>query len=420
MSAVPFAFLVHPRVRVSDDLARVWSPLGRIPERVADRAVRRLPLRPFTMARVHLPDVTPDPVGRVVLVPFGARHMLDAPHAARDRVGAAVDLAARHGAGIVGLGALTATVTAGGSTLAGRTDIGVTNGNAYTAAIVEDQLRALLAAQPDRARRVAVVGATGSVGTTLVRLLARDRAVEHLTLVARAGGRLGALAGEVCRRIPTTVSTDLHDVRGCGVVVLLTAAADALLRSEHLADGAVVLDATQPRNTSPDLLVERPDVTVVDGGVVAVPSLRLRGGDIGQPPGLTYGCFAETALLALSGHTGHFSLGVPTLDQVDHLRTIARRFAGLGFRAAPPTTFGRPRTIDGTDHRAAVEAVATSHEPVGTARPAAHVTTRAWVPQTRSGPVATPGSPERGWGEGDGEAGSGRSGAGLVTVGPVR
>ncbi|MDC7122606.1 semialdehyde dehydrogenase [Cellulomonas fimi] len=345
MSAVPFAFLVHPRASVSDDLARVWSPLGRVPEGLADRAVRRLPLRPFTMARVHLPDVTPDPVGRVVLVPFGARHMLEAPHAARDRVGAAVDLAARRGAGIVGLGALTATVTSGGSTLAGRTDIGVTNGNAYTAAIVEDQLRSLLAARPDRARRVAVVGATGSVGTTLVRLLARDRAVEHLTLVARAGGRLGALAGEVCRRVPTTISTDLRDVRACDVVVLLTAAADALLRSEHLAPGAVVLDATQPRNTSPDLLVERPDVTVVDGGVVAVPGLRLRGGDIGQPPGSTYGCFAETALLALSGHTGHFSLGVPTLDQVDHVRAIARRFAGLGFRAAPPTTFGRP--LDG-------------------------------------------------------------------------
>lgn len=342
MSAVPFAFLVHPRARVSDDLARVWSPLGRVPEHVADRAVRRLPLRPFTMARVHLPDVTPDPVGRVLLVPFGARHMLEAPHAARDRVGAAVDLAVRRGAGIVGLGALTATVTAGGATLAGRTDIGVTNGNAYTAAIVEDQLRAVLAAAPHRARRVAVVGATGSVGTTLVRLLARDRAVEHLTLVARAGGRLGALAGEVCRRVPTTISTDLHDVRTCDVVVLLTAAADAVLRAEHLAPGAVVVDATQPRNTSPDLLTDRPDVTVLDGGVVAVPGLRLRGGDIGQPPGFTYGCFAETALLALSGHTGHFSLGVPTLDQVDHVRTLARRFAALGFRAAPPTSFGRP------------------------------------------------------------------------------
>ncbi len=362
MAAVPFAFLVHPRARVSDDLARVWRPLGRIPERTADRAVRRLPLRPFTMARVHLPDVAPDPVGRVVLVPFGARHMLEAPHAARARVEQAVDHAARRGAGIVGLGALTATVTTGGSTLVGRTDIGVTNGNAYTAAVVEDQLRDVLAAAPHRARRVAVVGATGSVGTTLVRLLARDRAVEHLTLVARAGGRLGALAGEVCRRVPTTVSTDLRDVRECDVVVLLTASADALLRAEHLAPGAVVVDATQPRNTSPDLLVERPDVTVLDGGVVAVPGLRLRGGDIGQPPGRTYGCFAETALLALSGHTGHFSIGVPTLDQVDHLRSLARRFAALGFRAAAPTSFGRPVDVDGaqdavTTHDAVTHAV---------------------------------------------------------------
>ncbi|AEE44349.1 Semialdehyde dehydrogenase NAD - binding protein [Cellulomonas fimi] len=344
MTAVPFAFLVHPRARLSDDLARVWPPLGRVPERLADRAVRRLPLPPVTMARVHLTGA-PDPVGRVVLVPLGARHMLESPHAARDRVGAAVDLAVRRGASVVGLGALTATVTAGGTTLATRTDVGVTNGNAFTAAVVDDQLRSVLAAAPDRPRRVAVVGATGSVGTTLVRLLARDRAVEHLTLVARAGGRLGTLAGEVCRRVPTTVSTDLRDIRTCDVVVLLTASADALLRAEHLAPGVVVLDATQPRNTSPDLLVDRPDVTVLDGGVVDVPGLRLRGGDIGLPPGRSYACFAETVLLGLAGHEGHFALGVPTLEQVDHVRGLARRFADVGFRPAPPTTFGRPVPI---------------------------------------------------------------------------
>lgn len=367
MTAVPFAFLVHPRARVSDDLARVWAPLGRVPEHVADRAVRRLPLPPVTMARVHL-TASSERVGRVVLVPFGARHMLEAPHAARDRVGAAVDHAARRGAAVVGLGALTATVTSGGTTLATRTDVGVTNGNAFTAATVDDQLRSVLAAAPDRARRVAVVGATGSVGTTLVRLLARDRAVEHLTLVARAGGRLGTLAGEVCRRVPTTVSTDLRDVRTCDVVVLLTASADALLRAEHLAPGAVVLDATQPRNTSPDLLVDRPDVMVLDGGVVEVPGLQLRGGDIGQPPGRTYACFAETALLALAGHEGHFALGIPTLDQVDHVRALARRFAGLGFRPAPPTTFGRPADLGAgvpTDSLTTDPELATPADPAG-------------------------------------------------------
>ena len=117
-------------------------------------------------------------------------------------------------------------------------------------------------------------------------------------------------------------------------MVLLTASADALLGPEHLAPGAVVLDATQPRNTSPGLAVARPDVLVVDGGIVSIPSLRLTGGDIGLPDGRSYACFAETAILALTGHTGHFSLGNPTLDQVDAIRERARALRHLGFRAA--------------------------------------------------------------------------------------
>ena len=334
-SAVPFAFLVHPRAQIGQDLARIWRPLGAIPERLLDVAVRRLPLPPASISRVRLGD---EPAGDVVYVPYGARHLLTSPSEGRARVTRAVEHAAALGAGVVGLGALTATVTAGGVSLRGRTDIGVTNGNAYTAAVIEDQLLALLGHR----RRVAVVGASGSVGTTLVRLLARGGAVDSLTLVARGAPKLARLQKEVGGRVPTTIATDVLGVRGCDVVVLLTASTEALLGSEHLAPGALVLDATQPRNTHPDLLVQRPDVTVVDGGVVDIPTMRIRGADIGLPQGRAYACFAETFLLGLAGHTGHFSIGVPSLDQVSHVRDLAHRFGHLGFGAAAPTSFGRP------------------------------------------------------------------------------
>jgi predicted amino acid dehydrogenase len=142
--------------------------------------------------------------------------------------------------------------------------------------------------------------------------------------------------------VPTRAATSIDVVADADLVILLTASADALLQPQHLRDGAVVLDATQPRNTSPHLLTARPDVLVVDGGVVEIPSLRLVGGNIGLPDGRAYACFAETALLALSGHRGHFSIGVPTLELVDHTRVLAARQAHLGFRAAAPTSFGRP------------------------------------------------------------------------------
>lgn len=339
-----FAFLVHPRARLADDLGRVWRPLGAGPEGLYDLALRRLPLPPVTMASV---EIAGSVLGHVVLVPFGARHLLGLPAEGRRRVGQAVDRAVRLGAATVGLGALTATVTGGGVALRGRSDIGVTNGNAFTAATVDAQARELLDGVLRSAadRHVAVVGATGSVGGAVSALLARDRAVDRLTLVARSRPRLDALADRLGRQVPTTATTDLRAVADADLVVLLTASVDAIIGPEHLAPGAVVLDATQPRNTSPALLELRPDVTVVDGGVVDLPSLRLRGGDIGLPDGRAYACFAETALLALSGHDGHFCLGVPTLEQVDRTRELAAGLAHLGFAPAAPTSFGRPLPV---------------------------------------------------------------------------
>ena len=335
-----FAFTVHPRARLSEDMARVWAPLGRVPERAYDTALRHLPVPPVAMAAIHIGGAQ---VGHVVLVPFGARHLLTSPGVGRARVHRAVDKARALGCDVVGLGALTATVTAGGVSLRSRTDIGVTNGNAFTAAIVDDQARMLLEHVGRLgSAHVAIVGATGSVGSAVTRLLARDCAVGRLTVVARSAGRLEALAAEVGRQVPTIAATSIEAVADADLVILLTASADALLQPQHLREGAVVLDATQPRNTSPELLTARPDVLVLDGGVVSIPSLRLVGGNIGLPDGRAYACFAETALLALSGHEGHFSIGVPSLELVDHTRALAAGQSHLGFHAAAATSFGRP------------------------------------------------------------------------------
>jgi fatty aldehyde-generating acyl-ACP reductase len=328
-----FAFLVHPRADLRRDMARLATPLGLVPNVVYDHALRRLPLPPLRFATVELNGRE---VGRLVLVPFGARHLLTDRRTGARKVAQAVDLAAATGASLVGLGGLTSPVTNGGRQLVRRTDIGVTNGNAFTAATVHRQVRELLAAAP--AGRVAVVGATGSVGSAVTRLLARDGLGADLLLVARDRSRLDSVTASVGARS----ATELAAIAACDVVVMLTSAADAVIGPEHLGRGAVVLDATQPRNTGPELLRRRPDVRVLDGGVVAVPGMRLRGGSIGLPPGQAFACLAETMLLSLHGHRGHFGLGRPALDQVDRVVEIADAFGDLGFRPAAPSSFGRP------------------------------------------------------------------------------
>lgn len=337
-----FAFLIHPRASIRTDMRRLWRPLGAVPERAWETALRRLPLGPIDWGDVTLPPGPAQAHGWLVLVPFSAQQLLslDRSHTV-GRIEAAVDRAVELGAEVVGLGALTAPVTKGGAKLTHRTDVGVTNGNAFTAAMTFEAVRRLRERCVTSDPRIAVVGATGSVGSCLVELLARERASQRLTLVARTRGRLEKLAERVRTTSPgtrVTVATDMAAVADADLVVLLTASTRTLLTSEHLKPGAVVLDDTQPRNTSPTLVAERPDVLVVDGGLVTIPGLRL-GGDIDTPAGAVYACLAETVLLAMDGHSGHFSIGTPTLEQADYVTDLADRF---GAELAPFHSFGRP------------------------------------------------------------------------------
>lgn len=349
MARRSFAFLIHPRTSIREDMGRAWRPLAAVPERAWESALRRLPLPPIDWGTIELPPGPDRPEGWLVLVPYSAQQLLtlDRAHTVA-KIERGVDRAVELGADLVGLGALTAPVTKGGAKLTHRSDVGITNGNAFTAVMTFEAVRRLRERSAAADPVIAVVGASGSVGSCLVRMLAREGASQRLTLVARTQRRLERLADEVRTTAPgtrVTVATDIRAVASADVVVLLTASTRTLLSSEHLKPGAIVLDDTQPRNTSPRLLQERPDVLIVDGGLVSVPGLRL-GGDIDTPPRTMYACLAETMLLAMDGHREHFSIGMPTLEQADHVAALARRYASYGFGLAPFHSFGTPLPED--------------------------------------------------------------------------
>ena len=350
-----FAFLVHPRARIGVDMARMWRPLGRIPEGGWQWGFRHLPIPAQPYASIRRRDSADRAVaGWVIAVPVSARQMLTED---RDwvvsRIEAAIDRAESLGATVVGLGALTAPATGAGRLLRERPGVTLTTGNAFTAHLTVEALRRLLPAAPGA--HVAIVGATGSVGSCVVRLLADEPLGTDLTLVARDARRLNDLADEFRSRgtgVLVRTATSMEAVREADLVLVLTSATDALIGSEHLKSGAVVLDDTQPRNTNPSLETERPDVLVVDGGVAAVPGIDLRG-DIGLPRGLAYACLCETMLMAFSGHRGA-ALGAASVDHARRMRDAARRFAHLGFTLADPLSFGRP--VDWPEPSAAVAA----------------------------------------------------------------
>lgn len=338
-----FAFLVHLRSSYQKDLYHLAAPLGLIPDSVYRFALRNRPLPPFLWSDVTLTPGATEPEGHIIMLPYTGRQLLEQQKAMLPRVEQAVRMAASAGAEIVGLGALTSPITMGGRLLTDKSPISITNGNAFTAFITWKKVAQLIQESPRRNPVVALVGASGSVGSLVSALLAKHQPEADYLLVARNERKLNNLAAGMSSinvRVRPIVSQQMTDVRQADIVVLLTSAADALLTTEHLKPGAIVLDDTQPRNTHPDLLIQRPDVTIIDGGLVSMPHLKMNR-YIGLPRGLSYACLAETMLLAQAGHEGHFSVGNPTLDQAEFISTVAQRFAHLGFDLAPDCSFGK-------------------------------------------------------------------------------
>ena len=337
-----FAFLIHPRNTLHADMAQLLgAPFGLLPDVLWRAAFAKLPIAPLVTGRMSYADAQDEIVGSLITVPLTPTQLLTLPRAkVQAKIAAAVDKARDLGAKIVGLGGLTAPASVGGKSFAKRDDIGITNGNAFTAAMTLLGMERLLTRIPQRDPLIAFVGATGSVGSCLTRLYARKHA-GRLLLVARNRGRLEALATEIRGNgADVTVSTDMAAVANADLVILLTSASEAVLRSEHLKRGAVVLDDTVPRNTDIRLIAERPDVLIVDGGLVEIPGLNLRG-SIGLAPKISYACLAETILLALAGHEGHFSIGTPHVEQAEYLLTLAAKHRDIGFTLAPFRSFGK-------------------------------------------------------------------------------
>jgi predicted amino acid dehydrogenase len=107
--------------------------------------------------------------------------------------------------------------------------------------------------------------------------------------------------------------------------------------AEYLKPGAVVCDVSLPHDVSREVQKLRPDVLVIEGGVVRVPGDNVNFNyDFGYPPNVALACMAETMILALEGRFDRFSLGRGIkLEKVEEISRLARKhgFKLAGFRS---------------------------------------------------------------------------------------
>ena len=253
-------------------------------------------------------------------------------------------LAERLGAKILGLGAYTSVVGDGGRTVAQNLRVPITTGDSYTAALALQALLDLgdrMGCALDQST-AAVVGATGAIGSACARSLAPQ--VKRIILVGRRESRLNRISDQVQAEGAALVtrSTQMNVIKEADLVISATSSANPIIFPQHLKAGAIVCDVALPRDVSPQVAKERDDVLVVDGGLVEMPRGVGLGFDYRLPPELTFGCMAETMVLALEGQFENYTVGKDLeIDKVWEIERMANRH---GFRLSGYRSFNRPLT----------------------------------------------------------------------------
>ncbi len=99
-----------------------------------------------------------------------------------------------------------------------------------------------------------------------------------------------------------------------------------LIDINKVKSGAVICDISRPRNVSEEVALVRPDLLVLDGGIVRPPGHMETGFSFGLAPSLAYACMAETMILTLEGRYESCSLGGNAdIAKVEEIRQLAKK-----------------------------------------------------------------------------------------------
>lgn len=330
-----FAFVIHPLS--ARDLSKKFPPAKYLPEAVNEAILAQM--KPRIMSRITgiRSPAGAETEGWFIGLPLTPRQMIKTMPLQKvyRRIADCASLARDLGAELIGLGAFTSVVGDGGVTVRAMSPIGVTTGNSYTiATAIEGTLKACSLLDIDMPNAtLAVVGATGSIGRTCAVVLSRG--FGRTILVGRDLER----TEEIAREIPNAIATtDFGLIREADAVVTVTSSDTEVILPEHLKPGAIVCDVARPRDVSLRVSSERPDVLVIEGGVVKVPGDVQFNFNFGFPSQTAYACMSETMMLALEGRPElyDFTLGKHvTVEQVDTIACLAKKhgFELAGFRS---------------------------------------------------------------------------------------
>ncbi|MEL7565202.1 MAG: shikimate dehydrogenase [Dehalobacterium sp.] len=336
-----FAFMIHPLDM--NDIHRKFPFAKVMPNKLVEKAMSLCP--PLYVSEITgIASKYKETGGHFVACPLTARQMVELPEKfVLNKIIQAGKYAEKLGVKVLGLGAMTSVVGDAGITIANNLNIPVTTGNSYTVfTALEGMKKAAEMVGIDWQRsEVAIIGATGSIGSVCARMLAKE--CKYLTLTARDETKLEKLAGQIYYEdgLSVRISTQIQKTIGqADIVLAVSSAVTDIINPKNLKTGTIVCDVARPRSVSQTISQERDDVLVIEGGLIELPGDVNFNFNFGYPPKLALACMAETILLALENLWEPYTLGRNlTIDQVKKIGQIAQKH---GFKLAGFRSFERP------------------------------------------------------------------------------
>ena len=337
-----FAFILHPLG--FEDFYRKFNWMKKLPEDILKKATKYAP--PFKISKITgIKSKTGKKIeGYFYACPLTTDQIINLDKDfVINKIIKTVKKAEEAGVKLIGLGSFTSVVGDKGITINKNSKVPVTTGNSYTVATAIEGTK-LAADKMDldlKEEVVTVVGANGSIGKTVSRLIAKE--VNNLLLVSRDLDKLEKLTAKIKNEnenINVKFSNKLEEaLQKSRIFITVSGAVEALINPQDLLSGSVVCDVARPRDVARDVGKKRDDVLVIEGGIVSIPGNVDFNFNFGVEGQNAYACMAETMLLTLEEKFQSFSLG-PDI-QIDKVREIQKLAKKHGFSLAGLRSYGK-------------------------------------------------------------------------------
>ncbi|MCM8779486.1 MAG: hypothetical protein NC834_06890 [Candidatus Omnitrophica bacterium] len=265
--------------------------------------------------------------GYIIICPLTPKQMLRDPGLARKKIYLSAKFAEQLGAEVIGLGAFTSILTHDGKDLLGKIRCNITTGNTYAAVLAVQYIIWIvrIAGIDVKDIKVGIIGAAGSVGSGCAKFLAPK--VKKLILIDINLKALEFLTQEL--KGDLIRSNDVSKVKEADFIVTATNTPGAVLMPQHISAGSVIIDASQPKNVSDEIIRKRQDALVISSGIAEIEGVNYDF-DLGLRKNEVFACLGELLMYSSLGIKKDF-LGKVESSDMELVLNYAQR---VGFSPA--------------------------------------------------------------------------------------